>query len=107
MSGSGGGGYIPTQSSVFDCENSIITTNVSSINLEVLNKRKIDDLLIVEIGVSESLVLVDGDGEKLGSILHTNTTDIFECIKLGHEYEAVITNITFPACRVKIKRRKV
>lgn len=104
MSGTGGGGYVPPQRTVFDCETSRITTNVSSIDIAVLNKHKAGDILNVEIGKNETLVLVDGDGEILGSILHSNTSDIFDCIKNGNEYEAEIINISSPACKVLIKR---
>ena len=45
MSGSGGGSYMPPQYTKFDCENSKIITNVSSINLTVLNKHKIGNRL--------------------------------------------------------------
>jgi hypothetical protein len=105
MSGSGGGGYMPPQRVFFDCQTSVITSSVSSINITVLDKHKIGNVLNIEIGSSNALVLEDGDGEILGAILHLNTSDIIECIKGGAEYEAEILDIKSPACRVLIRRR--
>jgi|SRR5690554_3480078 len=106
MSGSGGGGgYIPPQRSKFDCDLTIITTTVSSIDVVVLSKHKVGDILEVAISEKESLILEDGDGEILGSIVHINTSDIIECMKKGADYKAVIIYINFPACQVQIKRK--
>jgi hypothetical protein len=105
MSGSGGGGYIPSQRTVFICESSIINTNVSSIDLDVLNKHFVGDVLDVKIGESGSLILEDGDGEILGAILHINTTDIINCIKNGYKYKAEVISISGPACKVQIKSK--
>ncbi|WP_394773526.1 hypothetical protein [Flavobacterium sp.] len=105
MSGSGGGGYLPPQRTKFDCDTSIIITNVSSLNIIVLEKRKIGDILQVLLGKNEALLLEDGDGELLGAILHLNTPDIIECIKKGAIYEAEIININSPLCRVQIRKK--
>jgi hypothetical protein len=105
MSGSGGGGYIPPQRTKFDCDTSILTTTVSSLNLVVLEKREVEDILEVVLGEKESLLLEDGDGEILGAILHLNTPDIIDCIKNGASYQAEILNINSPACRVQITRK--
>jgi hypothetical protein len=105
MGGSGGGGYVPPQRSLFDCETGIITVNVSSINVTVLDKHDVGDLLGVEIGSNDALILEDGDGEILGAILHLNTSDIIACINGGAEYEAKILDIKSPACKVQIKTR--
>ena len=103
MSGSSGGSYVAPQSSKFDCETGVIITTVSSINIVVLNKYRVGVVLDVHLGKNESLILEDGDGEILGTILHPNTVDIIECIKLGSLYEAEIVFINSPSCRVKIK----
>jgi len=105
MSGSSGSGYIPPQRTKFDCETSIIRTNVSSIDLIVLAKHRLGDILDVVIGLRESLSLEDGNGEILGAILHLNTPDIIDCIKKGATYEAEIININTPACQVEIRRK--
>lgn len=105
MSGSGGGGYEPPQRTKFDCYTSIITTTVSSLNVIVLEKRKIGDILEVVFGKNESLLLEDGNGEILGAILHLNTPDIIDCIKNGVIYEAEVQSINSPACRVQIRRK--
>ncbi len=105
MSGSGGGGYIPPQRNVFNCETGIIITNVSSIDLVVLAKHKVGVLMEVVLGKNREVLLEDGDGEILGAILHSNTPDLIECITDGANYEAEILNINTPVCRVKITRK--
>ncbi|MDB2385410.1 hypothetical protein N9V96_02945 [Polaribacter sp.] len=105
MSGSGGGGYIPPQRNEFDCETGIIITNVSSINLVVLTKHTVGVLLKVVLGGNGEVLLEDGDGERLGAILHANTPDLIECIADGADYEAEIVSINTPVCRVKITRK--
>ena len=105
MSGSGGGGYIPPQRNEFDCETGIIATNVSSINLVVLAKHTVGVFLEVVLGGNGEVLLEDGDGERLGAILHANTPDLIECIADGVDYEAEILSINTPVCRVKITRK--
>lgn len=105
MSGSGGGGYIPPQRNKFDCETSIIITNVSSINIVVLAKHTVGIFLEVVLGENREILLEDGDGEILGTILHLNTSDLVDCIDNGAEYEAEIQRINTPACTVKITRK--
>lgn len=104
MSGSGGGIYVPTTRSKFDCENGIIITNVSSINIEILDKHSVGTILEVLLSATESVILEDGDGEILGSILHINTNDLVNCIKIGNTYIAEIVYISNPICRVQITR---
>tara|TARA_R110002020_G_scaffold190124_6_gene389546 strand:- start:698 stop:1015 length:318 start_codon:yes stop_codon:yes gene_type:complete len=105
MSGSGGGGYIPSQRTKFDCKTGIIITSVSSINVTVLAKHRIGSILDVIIGKNEELLLEDGDGEILGALLHSNTPDIIGCINEGADYEAEIERINIPVCTVKITRK--
>lgn|SRR5690606_5903233 len=105
MSGSGGGGYIPPQRNEFDCETGIIITNVSSINLVVLAKHTVGVILEVILGGNGEVLLEDGDGERLGAILHANTPDLIDCISDGASYEAEILSINTPVCRVRITRK--
>lgn len=105
MSGSGGGGYIPPQRNIFDCDTSIIVTNVSSINILVLAKHTVGVFLEIVLGENRQILLEDGDGEILGAILHTNTPDLIECIVNGADYKAEILSINTPVCRVKITRK--
>lgn len=103
MSGSGGGGYVPPQRAKFDCEIGQIITILSSIDYTLLKKLQVGTILEVEIGVNESLVVLNADGEIVGSIVHPNTSDIIECIKKGNHYNAEIVEINYPACKVKVK----
>ena len=105
MSGSGGGSYIPPQRNNFDCEKSIIITEVSSIDILVLAKHKIGIFLELVLGKNKEVLLEDGDGEILGAILHLNTLDLIGCIENGTEYKAEIQRINTPACTVKITKK--
>lgn len=105
MSGSGGGGgYVPPVREKFSCETGQIVTKVASVDLRVLAKHNVGDLLEVEI-ISGILKLYDGDGELLGSIIHPNVIELIECINKAFEYEAEITIINSPSCTVIIKRK--
>jgi hypothetical protein len=104
MSGSGSGGYIPSPSVGFNCEFGEITTNLSTIDLAVLAKLKIGAILSVELQ-SGIVILVDGDGETLGSVVHSNTMDLIECIHKDYIYKAKIININNTVCRVKISKK--
>lgn len=103
MSGSGGGGYVPPQGAKFDCENGQIITTMSSANLVVLKKLGLGIILEIEIGENDSLVIINADGEIVGSIVHPSTSDIIECIKNGSNYEAKIVEINYPSFKLKIK----
>lgn len=105
MGGSGGGGYSVPRKIKFDCENGQITTNVSSIDLAVLQKHKVADILNIIISTSNSIVLEDGNGEILGAVLHASTSELINCIKNGNEYEAEIISIQLSTCRILIKRK--
>lgn len=102
MSGSNDS-YTPPPVIKYDCISNIFTT-VSSINLEVLSKHRVGDYLDINIGPNGALILEDGDGEILGSILHSKVADIIECIKNGHSYKAEIINIILPSCKVLIRK---
>jgi len=104
MSGSGGGGYVPPQSVKFDCELGIINTAVSSIDLAVLTNQRVGDVLDLELSVIETVILVNRNGETLGSIAHRSTIELIDCIKKGNDYQATITSINNPACNVRIER---
>lgn len=103
MSGSGGGGYVPPQRAKFNCETSQIITNLSSIDLIVLKKLFVGNILEIEIGKNEALIALNSDGEIIGSVVHPSTTDIIECIKMGNHYQAEIIEINYPVCKVKVK----
>ncbi len=103
MCGSGGGGYIPPQSTKFDCKNGQITITLSSVDLIVLRNLLLGTILEVEIGANGSLVVINADGEIVGSIIHPNTADIIDCINNGNHYNGEVVEIDFPACRIKIK----
>lgn len=106
MSGSGGyGGYEPPLKTIFDCEFPKVKTNISSIDLDVLKLHKVGDELDLEISKSGSLVLCDGDGQTLGSIVHINTVDIINCIKNGNNYKGKILIIQIPVCNVQILKK--
>jgi len=104
MSGSGGGGYVPPVRARFSCETGQIISKVASVDLGVLAKHKVGDMFDLEVH-SGILMLYDGDGELLGSIIHPNVIELIQCIDQEFEYEAEITIINIPSCTVKIKRK--
>ncbi|EFK55806.1 hypothetical protein ACFU8T_19160 [Sphingobacterium spiritivorum] len=105
MSGSGGfGGYELPAREKFDCLFSSVAVKVSSIDLNVLAELIVGNILELEISNSGSLILIDGNGQTLGSIMHHNTSDIINCIKQGNNYHGVVINITSPTCTVEITR---
>ncbi|MCJ8498611.1 hypothetical protein MVI27_10100 [Chryseobacterium salipaludis] len=106
MSGSGGGSYVAPQRNKFDCDKTTLTTTVSSIDIMVLKKHQVRDVLEVMLSSSETLILEDRNGEILGTILHLNTVDIIECIKNGTSYTAEIKSINSPACIVYIQKKQ-
>lgn len=105
MSGSNSGSYTPPPGITFNCETGVITTNLASIDLDVLAKQKVGSVLDVELNANSVLIVVDGNGETLGSVLHSNVPEIIECIKQGNTYQATILSINEPSCRVQIKRK--
>jgi hypothetical protein len=104
MSGGGGGGYDPPVRAKFSCETGQIVSKIASVDLKVLAKLKVGNILDVEVrkGI---LMIYDGDGELLGSIIHPNAIEMIECINQDFEYEAEITIINTPSCTVIIKRK--
>lgn len=104
MSGSGGSAYVAPQRASFDCNTSVIITDISSIDIDVLNRNSVGNILDVVLNEFDILQLDDNNGEVLGVVLHRNTADIIECIKNGAEYQAEITQINTPSCKVKISR---
>lgn len=104
MSGSGGSAYVAPQRASFDCDKSVIITDVSSVDIDVLNRSSIGNILAVILNEDDILQLEDSNGEVLGVVLHRNTADIIECIKNGADYQAEITLINTPSCKVKISR---
>lgn len=106
MSGSGGfGAYELPARAKFDCLSGTVTIKVSSVDLEVLTELSAGDKLEIEISGSGSLVLIDKNGQILGSLMHPNTSDIINCIKEGNDYVATIISIASPTCTVKITKK--
>jgi hypothetical protein len=106
MCGGSSGGYIPSPRAGFDCEIGVITTNVSSVDLNVLATHSVGDILDVLLQ-DNIVVLENGNGEILGSVLHVNIRELKECIKRGNGYEAVITSINNTQCKVKISNKRL
>ena len=103
MSGSGSGGYEPSVKTNFDCDTGVIITNLSSVDFQILAQHKSGDILSVEI-FQNSVIVVNGNGETLGSVLHANVVELRECIELGNIYSAEIISITVTSCKVQISK---
>ncbi len=105
MSGSGNSGYIPTWREKFDCTKSNFTVTLTSVDIDVLQKHQQGDLLDLELDKRDIIIVLDGNGEILGTIVHQFTSDLIECIKSGHKYEAKITLVHTPNCKVNIMKK--
>ena len=92
MSGSNYGPYVPPARSKFDCETGQIKTNVSSVDLEVLDKLKVGDKLEVSV-LEKKAVVYNVNGELLGSIINPNTLDLIKCMEDKYEYEGCVIEI--------------
>ncbi|UMB53934.1 hypothetical protein MKD41_00280 [Lutibacter sp. A64] len=103
MSGGNNYGYVPTSKSKFECEHGIIITILSTIDVAVLSQHLKGDILIVKL-YNKSVVLENGNGEILGSVIHVNVNELRECIESGNNYSAEIVSIIGIACKVKISR---
>jgi len=101
MSGGNSGGYIPSPTTKFDCQNGEILTRLSNIDPDVLNQHQVGNVLDVSI-IDNSVVVENENGEILGSILHINVSELKECIEGGNDYSAEIIEIINSICRVKI-----
>lgn len=103
MSGGNSGGYMPSIKNKFDCETGVIATLLSSIDIQVLSQHLAGETLIVALS-QNSVVVENGDGEILGSVLHANVDELRECIENGNSYSAIIVSIMNTNCKVKISR---
>ncbi|WP_143559423.1 hypothetical protein [Sphingobacterium sp. JB170] len=104
MSGSGGfGGYEPPPAAAFNCLSSSITTKLSSVDLALLPNIVIGDILEVEVNDRRTLVVLEGNGVLLGSVIHTNSGDVIACIDAGNSYEAEVVQLTPLTCTVTIR----
>lgn len=104
MSGSNNGPYVPPERSKFDCETSQIRTNIASIDLAILAKLRIGEILEIQID-NKKILVYNANGEFVGVIIHPNTLDLIKCIEDGNDYEVTVIGIQSPQCTVLIKRR--
>lgn len=101
MSGSGGGNYVPSVRTGFDCDSGIGRTSLSSLNLDIVSDCDVGGILDVVLNNS-AVVVENGNGEVLGSVLHQFSSDLADCILSGLNYKAKILSKTATSCTVKI-----
>ncbi|MCY1661645.1 hypothetical protein [Chryseobacterium sp. SL1] len=102
MSGSNNGPYVPPERSKFDCKTSQIRTNIASIDLLVLAKLRIGEILEIQV-VDRKVLVYNANGEFVGVVVHPNTLDLIKCIEAGNNYNATVIGIQAPQCTILIK----
>jgi hypothetical protein len=100
----GGGGMMPPSVNGGDdyCLRLEITTNLATVNIDVLSKTQEGDVLPVSVQGADGPVVVLNDGDILGSILSRFQVKLINCINKGTEYEALVEKIDGAICQVKI-----
>ena len=100
----GGGGmpYIPQKGEGDACLNLVILTNLASVNVGVLKKTEVGEVLPVSSQSVDGPVVVAKDEEILGTVLSTRLVQLLNCINGGTEYTAEVLKIEDAVCQVKI-----
>ena len=102
MSGSNGNGGEPHDPHELDCSTLSFNTTVNSPNPTVVAAIDVQHRLEIRI---QGSVGISGSQEVLGSINHTNTLRLIECMREGHEYVATIREIQDGLVRIHVHSR--
>ncbi len=106
--GIGGGGVMPhpMKEEGDACLNLVVITNLASVNVIVLNKTQVGDVLPVETQSIDGPVVVLKDGDILGTVLSSHLIRLLNCMNNGTEYKAEVIKIEDAICQVKISAVK-
>lgn len=100
MSGGGGGGYTPRESS---CEELTLGAPLGSPKLAVITGLKPGNLLTLELeATSVKTVLAKTSGGKIAGTITTMTQRLIECMEQGYEFVAEVKQINGAQCQVSI-----
>lgn len=104
----GGGGVMPRpmKEERNACMNLVIITNLASVDVKVLNKTQVGDVLPVEAQSADGPVVVLKDGDIIGTVLSSHLIQLLNCMNNGTEYEAEVIKIEDAICQVKISAVK-
>lgn len=107
-SGGIGGGEMPRpmQGKGEACENLVITTNLASVDADVLQKVEEGEVLPVDAQGADGPVVVMKDSRILGTVLSSKLMQLLNCMNGGTEYEAVVQKLKDAVCQVKISAVK-
>lgn len=103
-----GGGIFPSalKEEGDTCLNMVIITNLASVDVDVLNKAQVGDILPVEEQSLDGPVIVLKDGDILGTVLSSHLIRLLNCMNDGTRYKAEIIKIEDAICQVKISAVK-
>lgn len=106
--GIGGGGVMPhpMKEEGDACLNLVIITNLASVDVNVLNKTQVGDVLPMETQSIDGPVVVLKDGDILGTVLSSHLILLLNCMNDGTEYKAEVIKIVDAICQVKISAVK-
>ncbi len=107
MSGSSGGGGIPSinrPNENENCEDLVINTNLASPQAVVISNLNEGSILTIH-AVSDQgpIQALDENGQVAGTIISREQVRILSCINNGTEYEAEILSIENGQCQVQIR----
>ncbi len=105
MSGSNGNGGGPLDPPELNCSTLSFNTTVNSPNPEVVPAIEIRQRLEIRLQGRIVVVGIPGSQDILGSINHTNTLRLIECMGEGHEYVAIIREIQDGLVRIHVHSR--
>lgn len=103
-----GGGEMPRsmQGGGNVCMDLVITTNLASVNVDVLKKVNEGDVLPVKALGTDGPVVVVKNGETVGTVLSSKLVQLLNCMNGGTEYEAEVLKIEEAICQVRISAVK-
>jgi hypothetical protein len=104
--GSGGGGWEPRPP---DCESFILRTHLNSPQAGVVRTLQVGQILEVQLqqqgGGRVIVVAVTAAGQVAGSITGTGLGLLIQCLQDGHDFVAVVENVTGGSVEVTIRPR--
>ena len=102
MSGSNGNGGEPHDPHELDCSALSFNTTLNSPKPEVVAVIEVQQQLEIRLQGNIVVVGIPGTQDVLGSINHTNTLRLVECMREGYEYVATIREIQDGLVRVLV-----
>ena len=102
MSGNNGNGSGPHDPHELDCSTLSFNTTVNSPNPEVIAMISVQQQLELRLLGEIVVVGIPRTQDVLGSVNHTNTLRLIECMREGHDYVAVVREIQDGLVRIQV-----